>query len=353
MMRTADQRIRILELYAGIGGMRFGLEGYVSRIQQDDGSTRRSPAAISVTAVDISPHAKEVYDYNFPGEHSKNVDVRALRDEEFDVWLLTMSPPCQPFTRNGNGRDVLDFRCESFLHILERLERLDRVPQHIVMENVQGFETSDAHSRFIAVMRKRGYMLTEYLLNPVDFGYPNSRLRYYLTGKLVIPGHAAAPEYFGPYQPLMERTLRSTGNSSPRKTLQEYLLDGQPWGNPEVNLQASFAVPIETCEKYLMVMDVKHPESDTTNCFTSNYGRYLKGAGSVFCPLSEQEFEVLCRKYVAADTTEERRTCVAAMKLRYFTPVEVALLMGFPNSFRKTAVFRLSYAATCPYERMC
>ena len=35
--------------------------------------------------------------------------------------------------------------------------RLDRIPQQILMENVQGFETSDAHLRFVSVLNKRGY----------------------------------------------------------------------------------------------------------------------------------------------------------------------------------------------------
>lgn len=35
--------------------------------------------------------------------------------------LLTMSPPCQPFSRLGLKRDLNDNRCDSFRHLMKQL----------------------------------------------------------------------------------------------------------------------------------------------------------------------------------------------------------------------------------------
>ena len=43
----------------------------------------------------------------------------------------------------------------------------------------------------------------------------------------------------------------------------------------------------------------------------------------------------MCQKFQETEFVDEKRTCIASMKLRYFTPFEVALLMGFPDHFRK------------------
>lgn len=51
------------------------------------------------------------------------------------------------------------------------------------MENVKGFETSDAHGEFVDMLTKIGFRYQEFLLSPVTLGIPNSRLRYYLIGK--------------------------------------------------------------------------------------------------------------------------------------------------------------------------
>lgn len=55
--------------------------------------------------------------------------------------------------------------------------------KYIFVENVKGFETSDARTLVTETLTKMNFTWQEFLLNPLQFGVPNSRLRYYLIGK--------------------------------------------------------------------------------------------------------------------------------------------------------------------------
>ncbi|OQV21373.1 putative tRNA (cytosine-5-)-methyltransferase [Hypsibius exemplaris] len=321
--RDVRQVRRVLELYAGIGGMHFALDEYFK-------SADEAGEEISIMAVDINPSAKLVYDANFPSAPLRQIDIRALKDAHFDgVWLMTLSPPCQPFSRNGNVLDVEDARCESFLFVLAMLARLTNPPENIIMENVKGFETSEACRQMRDVLRKQGYRFKEYLLSPIHFGIPNSRLRYYLTAWRDPADKSELPKELPPDE-LSEdsvKTVIDAGTNYSELDLRQFLHHSV---EIEHSTPPSLLIPLDILAKYLMVLDIKFPTSTTTNCFTSGYGRYFKGTGSMFCPLPEHVFADLVKEYLAHP---DDRSTLAAMKLRYFSPVEVAFLMGFPNCF--------------------
>jgi len=56
-------------------------------------------------------------------------------------------------------------------------------PAYIFVENVKGFEDSATHDIFIQHLQDSGYIYQEFLLTPLQFGIPNSRLRYYCMAK--------------------------------------------------------------------------------------------------------------------------------------------------------------------------
>lgn len=51
------------------------------------------------------------------------------------------------------------------------------------MENVKGFEESETRKKLLDSLQKAQFNYEEYLLNPLQFGICNSRLRYYLLAK--------------------------------------------------------------------------------------------------------------------------------------------------------------------------
>lgn len=136
-------------------------------------------------AVDINTVANEVYKHNFPETKSLTRNIQTLTKSEIEklnVDTILMSPPCQPFTRNGKYLDEEDPRTNSLLAILQLLEELNCI-EYILLENVKGFECSSVRNKFIEALKKCGFEFQEFLLSPSSIGIPNSRLRYYCTAR--------------------------------------------------------------------------------------------------------------------------------------------------------------------------
>lgn len=93
-----------------------------------------------------------------------------------------MSPPCQPFTRNGKYLDENDPRTNSFIYLIDILQELENV-EYILMENVKGFECSAVRNLFLSKLKECSFEYQEFLLTPSTVGVPNSRLRYYCIAR--------------------------------------------------------------------------------------------------------------------------------------------------------------------------
>lgn len=265
--------IRALELYCGIGGFAAAAAGTNIRI---------------AGAVDQSPAALDVYRLNFPGHDAwqlnlENVTKEELQTVKADFWWL--SPPCQPYTMRGAGRDAADPRALSFRRILDVTARMtaDGLPSHLALENVEGFARSEMRSRLVRLLSERGYRVQECMLCPTELGVPMRRPRYYLM---------ASRRRLEP--PILVADM-------PLKPLGDYL-DGN--GRDGDLLLAGDVV--EKFGKGFRILDPTDPKAYTT-CFTSGYGRSLMHAGS----------------YVRC-----------AGGVRRFAPEEIARLLHFPEGFR-------------------
>lgn len=166
-----EQKLQVLELFAGIGGWRLALDS--------------AACGASISAYDSGPHCSEVYAQNF-GESCcrRNIEQLGLKElDGFDLWL--MSPPCQPFstTREAKQRDLQDKRCAALEHLTKMLPKLERPPRWIALENVKGFHGSDACGKWRAALRSAGFRDREIILDLISFGTPNHRTRYYLVAE--------------------------------------------------------------------------------------------------------------------------------------------------------------------------
>ncbi|PZC71555.1 hypothetical protein B5X24_HaOG212982 [Helicoverpa armigera] len=295
----------ILELYSGIGGMHCawnesGLQGKI------------------VAAVDINTVANEVYRHNFPDTKLLTKNIQKLSPQDIKRWkidTILMSPPCQPFTRNGKYLDDNDPRTNSFLYIIEILDQLDNI-DYILMENVKGFESSTVRNLFIDKLKECNFIYQEFLLCPSSFGVPNSRLRYYCTAR--------------------RKTL-----TWPFKRKDEIITQlPKDYGLP-FSLQT--IIEDDVHEKYLLpdkklkhgnVLDICHRTSKRSCCFTKAYTHYSEGTGSVY---TDKSPEMVQKCYEKANLSEvgsdDYVESMKELKLRYFTPKEVLMLMSFPQSY--------------------
>ena len=166
--------VRALEFYCGVGGLHFSLL-----------RARPNGDARVVGAFDINPNACDVYEANFgtrPIANSLSA-VPAAKLDAFNSSLWLMSPPCQPFTRQGSQRDASDARSESFLRLLDVLPALARKPSYLLVENVVGFETSETRELMLTTLERNGFSHREFILTPRMFGVPYSRPRYFCAAK--------------------------------------------------------------------------------------------------------------------------------------------------------------------------
>ena len=120
--------LRVVEFYAGAGGFHFSLQ-------------RSSILFDIVASIDINTNTNQVYQNNFPHTPHLNRNICGLTANELDdlrADVYVLSPPCQPFTRQGQRRDNLDTRTDSFFHLMRLLTQMKALPSYLLMENVKG-----------------------------------------------------------------------------------------------------------------------------------------------------------------------------------------------------------------------
>ena len=267
--------VRALELFCGIGGFAAAAAGTNIRV---------------AGAVDQSPTALDVYRLNFPGHDVWQLNLENVTSEELkifgaDFWWL--SPPCQPYTVRGAGRDIEDPRALSFRRILDVMARIPEtnLPRHLALENVEGFSRSAMRRRLIDLLVSRGFQFKECILCPTELGVPMRRPRYYLMASRVR---------LSPLVVIVDMPVRS---------LSVYLDGGEENTIPD-ELHVGGDV-LAKFGKGFRILDPKDPQAYTT-CFTSGYGRSHMYAGSY----------LRCRSGV-----------------RRFAPEEIARLLHFPEGF--------------------
>jgi DNA (cytosine-5)-methyltransferase 1 len=183
----AEGRHRVIDLFAGIGGMTCGF------VQ----TGRFEP----VFAVEIEPAACEIYRANF-GDHMHEGDIAEVR--EFPAAdVIIGGPPCQGFSPLGRDRDhgsraQLNSLWRHFVRALDQVR-----PTVFVMENVPELLKSAEYALFREEAEALGYTVRDDVLNAADFGVPQLRRRAIIAGAL--DGEPPWPQESGePYATVRE-----------------------------------------------------------------------------------------------------------------------------------------------------
>lgn len=175
--------IRVLDLFAGAGGLSEGLRTGDSRFR-------------TVCAVEMEPRAAATYGVNHPEAHVFAGTIQDWLECEKvpDVDVVVGGPPCQGFSSLGK-QDVNDERNSMWRHYAHAVARAR--PEYFVMENVPQFLSSPEFG-LLTSMTDPGGPLADYgfsaqLLNAADFGTPQSRRRAIVVGYLRAKGNPGAP----------------------------------------------------------------------------------------------------------------------------------------------------------------
>lgn len=162
-----NPKFTFIDLFAGIGGIRLGLE---------------TIGGECVLSSEIDKHCAVTYEANFnerPWGDITVIDEKAI--PKFD--LLAGGFPCQPFSMAGLKKGFEDTRGTLFFDIARIIEY--HKPRVLFLENVKNLAVHDK-GRTLTVIRKTledlGYHVHIEVLNAKDFGVPQNRERVYIIG---------------------------------------------------------------------------------------------------------------------------------------------------------------------------
>ena len=162
-----DKKLKIIDLFAGIGGIRLGFEKI---------------GAECVFSSEWDKHAQDMYEENYgerPVGDINNVNPKDIPDHDF----LLAGFPCQPFSIAGKQLGFADTRGTLFFNIEKILE--EKKPYGFLLENVSRLVTHDKGRTFKVIIDKLeglGYTVYYKVLNTIDFGLPQLRKRIYIVG---------------------------------------------------------------------------------------------------------------------------------------------------------------------------
>ena len=205
--------------------------------------------------------------------------------------------------------------------LIPGLDQLD----FVLIENVKGFEDSDSRRILVRALKAKNLNVQEFLVNPSQVGIPNSRLRYYLVAKKAAFRFAEkkADEIWHKdedIQKLFEGFIQVE-----KEKIADYL-------HNESDDDDSLLLDDKTLLQYSSAMDIVGGDSERSCCFTKNYARYIIGTGSVL-HRGAAGVDRVYQRVKGLNDDEEKLKELRKLKLRYFSPEEIALLMGFPPEF--------------------
>lgn len=165
-------KVRAVDLFAGIGGMRLGAEKAANELGIE---------FECVLSCEKDNSARETYKKNF--EEGIVEDAREM-ERLPDHDLLMAGFPCQSFSRAGKHEGFGDTRGTLFFEITRLIDNTPNPPEILVFENVRGLLTNDDGRTFKTIkheIEKRGYSFNHYLLNSSNFGLPQNRVRLFMV----------------------------------------------------------------------------------------------------------------------------------------------------------------------------
>jgi len=166
--------IKIIDLFAGIGGIRLGFQ---------NATTRKIECVFSS---EWNKYSVQTYQANYGLEvvHGDITQVHEKDVPEHDILLAGF--PCQPFSQAGLKKGFEDTRGTLFFDIARILK--EKKPKAFLLENVKqlrGHDKGKTLEVILNTLHDIGYKNTHYtLLKARDFGLPQNRERLYIVGFL-------------------------------------------------------------------------------------------------------------------------------------------------------------------------
>ncbi len=166
---TDNQKTTFIDLFAGIGGIRLGME---------------EAGFNCIMSCDINKECRRNYYENF--NEVPLGDIQTINEEDVPSHdILCAGFPCQPFSISGKQKGFSDTRGTLFFEICRIVNK--KKPTVIFLENVKHLvhhNNGNTLRTIISKLEEMGYYVSWRVLNGLDFGVPQNRERIIIIGSL-------------------------------------------------------------------------------------------------------------------------------------------------------------------------
>lgn len=174
--------MKVLELFAGVGGFRIGLEKADADFFETKWANQWEPGRKSQDAF-------EIYRYRFPNSENLNEDIAKISDDRFcemDADLIVGGFPCQDYSvarSKKNEQGIDGKKGVLFWEIIRAVKNIR--PKYLILENVDRLlkSPSKQRGRDFAIMLKSfdnlGYSVEWRVINAADYGRSQRRRRVF------------------------------------------------------------------------------------------------------------------------------------------------------------------------------
>lgn len=184
-----NKPLKVVELFAGVGGFRIAVEGYPKN---------KKKCFEVVWSNQYEPqskiqHANLVYKKRFPKANHSEVDIETIVEHNMkqipDHDLLVGGFPCQDYSianrSHNHGLDGVKGKLWWAIYALLK-NKGAKAPKYILLENVDRLLRSPIHKKgrdfgvILSCLNSLGYAVEWRVINAAEFGFPQKRKRVYI-----------------------------------------------------------------------------------------------------------------------------------------------------------------------------
>jgi DNA (cytosine-5)-methyltransferase 1 len=193
------ESIRVVELFAGVGGFRIGLEGYKGKSSTSNYKTKINSKFKVIWSNQFEPmypskqYANDIYLKRWPNSNHSTEDIEKVIENKFDTIpdhdLLVGGFPCQDYSvasllRKSKG--LIGKKGVLWWSIYTILKRKVNKPKYLILENVPRLISSPKSNSgkdfftILTCLNELGYSVEWRIISASDYGFPQKRKRIYL-----------------------------------------------------------------------------------------------------------------------------------------------------------------------------
>jgi DNA (cytosine-5)-methyltransferase 1 len=188
-------KIEVIELFAGVGGFRLGLEGWNGKSASSGYTEKLKTPYKIVWSNQWEPstktqHASLVYESKWGKENHSNEDIASVEKEQIPTHnMLVGGFPCQDYsvaTSLKNSKGLIGKKGVLWWSIYKIISEKKKKPEYLFLENVDRLLISPSQQRgrdfaiILQSLNELGYAVEWRVINAAEYGMPQRRRRVFI-----------------------------------------------------------------------------------------------------------------------------------------------------------------------------